>query len=423
MKKYHDYGIAGCINGVGRDNESLVGRGMISLGKNFWLIFGVVLVTGLVYLLEPILSPFLVGIILAYLGDPLVDRLEKAGLGRTPGAILVFSGFAVLLIGLLLILIPILFRETARFVQSIPDMLRWLQQMLSPVLISSIGIDPFDFQVDSLKSQLAAHWQQTGSFVSQILARMTLSGVALLGALINLALIPVVAFYLMRDWDLVVAKIQSLVPRKAVGTVNKLALECDEVLAAFLRGQLLVMAILGSIYALGLSMIGLDLAILIGLIAGAASIVPYLGFAIGVIAALIAAFYQFQDWLHPGYVMLVFLSGQVLEGTVLTPWLVGDKIGLHPVAVIFAILAGGQLFGFIGVLLALPLAAVLMVLLRYLLQHYLDSDYYARSGSELLMADSSIDSSTDSSTDSPADSLAEASPAATGGSIADEQPL
>jgi len=404
---------------------------MISLGRNFWLIFSAVLVTGMVYLLEPILSPFLIGIILAYLGDPLVDRLEKAGLGRTPGAILVFSGFAVLLIGLLLFLIPILFRETARFVQSIPDMLRWLQEMLSPLLLSTIGIDPFDFQVDSLKSQLADHWQQTGSFVSQILTRMTLSGVALLGALMNLALIPVVAFYLMRDWDFVVAKIESLVPRKAVGTVNRLALECDEVLAAFLKGQLLVMAILGTLYALGLSMIGLDLAILIGLIAGAASIVPYLGFAIGIIAALIAAFYQFQDWIHPGYVMFVFLGGQLLEGTLLTPWLVGDKIGLHPVAVIFAILAGGQLFGFIGVLLALPLAAVLMVLLRYLLRHYMNSEYYARSDSEIIMADSSpdgspdgsADDSADSSADSSTDSSAEASPKATVDTVGDEQPL
>jgi len=182
---------------------------------------------------------------------------------------------------------------------------------------------------------------------------------------------------MMRDWDVVVARIQDLLPREMVATVNKLALECDEVLAAFLKGQLLVMALLGTIYAFGLGMVGLDLAILIGLVAGIASIVPYLGFAIGIIAALIAAFYQFQDWLHPGYVVLVFAGGQLLEGTLLTPWLVGDKIGLHPVAVIFAILAGGQLFGFIGVLLALPLAAVLMVLLRFLVQHYRQSEYYA----------------------------------------------
>ena len=383
---------------------------MISLGRNFWFVVGVLVLSGLVYLLEPILSPFLVGIILAYLGDPLVDRLEKAGLGRTPGAIVVFLGFAVLLIGLLLVLVPVLFRETARFAQGIPDLLRWLQQTLSPALISLMGVDPFDFQLDTLKSQLADHWHQTGSIVSQVLARVTSSGVALLGTLMNIALVPVVAFYMMRDWDIVIVKIQALLPREMVTTVNQLALECDEVLAAFLKGQLLVMALLGTIYAVGLGMIGLDLAILIGLVAGLASIVPYLGFAIGIVAALIAAFYQFQDWLHPGYVVLVFAGGPLLEGTILTPWLVGDKIGLHPVAVIFAILAGGQLFGFIGILLALPLAAVLMVLLRYLVRHYLQSEYYTQAITEQSGgAESNLDpdSDTDAGPDAGPDAVPE----------------
>ena len=147
-------------------------------------------------------------------------------------------------------------------------------------------------------------------------------------------------------------------------------------LSAFLRGQMMVMVLQGLFYSAGLMIIGLDLAVLIGMMAGLASIVPYLGFVVGIGAALIAAAFQFQDFMHPGYVVIVFMAGQLLEGFVLTPWLVGDKIGLHPVAVIFAVLAGGQLFGFVGVLLALPVAAVLMVFLRHLHLRYMDSEYY-----------------------------------------------
>ena len=192
----------------------------------------------------------------------------------------------------------------------------------------------------------------------------------------NFALIPVVAFYLLRDWDLLVERIHNMIPRQFEVTAVNLIKECDEVLSAFMRGQLLIMFLLGCIYALGLSIIGLDLALLIGMLAGLASLVPYLGFIVGILAASIAAVLQFQEPLPLLYVLLVFGFGQLLEGSVMTPMLVGDRIGLHPVAVIFAILAGGQLFGFVGVLLALPIAAVIMVFVRHIYDRYKDSHYY-----------------------------------------------
>jgi len=186
----------------------------------------------------------------------------------------------------------------------------------------------------------------------------------------------VVAFYFLRDWDDMLSRLRALLPRPLEPTVSTFARESDEVLAAFLRGQLSVMIALGMVYTTGLMLVGLDLAVLIGMLAGVVSFVPYLGIIVGGGAALIAAAVQFQDWLHPGLVLLVFVVGQMLEGFVLTPWLVGDRVGLHPVAVIFAILAGGQLFGFLGVLLALPAAAVIMVLLRYAHERYTKSLLY-----------------------------------------------
>jgi predicted PurR-regulated permease PerM len=180
----------------------------------------------------------------------------------------------------------------------------------------------------------------------------------------------------MRDWDTIVVYIRNMLPRDTEQTAIRLFTESDEVLSAFLRGQLLVMALLGVIYSVGLMIVGLELALLIGMLAGLASIVPYLGFIVGLTAASIAVIIQYQELYPLLYVAIVFGIGQAMEGMVLTPLLVGDRIGLHPVAVIFAILAGGQLFGFTGILLALPVAAVVMVFVRYYHQRYILSDYY-----------------------------------------------
>jgi predicted PurR-regulated permease PerM len=330
-----------------------------------------------IYLLQPILTPFLVGMVLAYLGDPLVDRLEKLAIGRTVAVILVFAVFLAVLSAAILVVVPIVFRELGALIRDIPVFIAWLQQTTSPYLLETFGIDPFAINQDMLKARLAENWQQAGGLVGGIFSKITASGFILFATIANIALTPVVGFYLLRDWDQVLQRIHEMIPRDMLDDVVRLLGECDEVLSAFLRGQMLIMILLGCIYSAGLTLVGLKLALLIGMLAGLASIVPYLGFFVGIIAAAIAAVFQFQDVVHLVYIAIVFGVGQMLEGMVLTPWLVGDRIGLHPVAVIFAVLAGGQLFGFIGILLALPVAAVIMVFVRHLRVSYINSEYYA----------------------------------------------
>ena len=328
--------------------------------------------------LHPILAPFLAGIILGYLGDPIVDRLETYKLPRSVGVIVVFLVFGVIIGAAVLVVLPLVVGEFIKLIRDIPAALAWLQQTASPFIVAQFGVDPFDVKLDTVAARVVENWQEAGGVVGTILSQVTQSGFAFLGAVGVVGLTPVVAFYIMRDWDDIVLQIREMVPREIEPTFVKLCTECDEVLGAFLRGQLLIMFLLGCIYAIGLYMVGLDLAILIGMLSGLASIVPYLGFFVGIIAATIAALFQFQEPIYLLYVAMVFGVGQALEGWVLTPWLVGDKIGLHPVAVIFAVLAGGQLFGFVGILLALPVAAVIMVFVRHLHGSYIQSDYYFR---------------------------------------------
>ena len=209
-----------------------------------------------------------------------------------------------------------------------------------------------------------------------MLGQVSRSGGKLLGFAASLVLVPVVTFYLLRDWDRLIAWIDEMVPRHNLDLVHRLAREADEVLGAFLRGQLLVMIGLGIIYSLGLWLAGLQLALLIGMVSGLVSFVPYLGFVVGLLSASIAMLVQSQELLPLVWVLLAFTVGQIIESSVLTPLLVGDRIGLHPVAVIFAVMAGAQLLGFIGILVALPVAAVLAVLLRYAKTLWLESALY-----------------------------------------------
>jgi predicted PurR-regulated permease PerM len=348
----------------------------MSVLKQTFVLLVIVGLFLLIYLLQPILTPFLVGMIFAYLGDPLVDRLEGWRLGRTLSVAIVFLLFSAVIAVAVFVLAPLLVNEISSLVRNIPGFIRWLQETTSPFLVENFGVDPFDVKIEGLRERLTENWQEAGGLASTILGEVTRSGMALATTIMNLALIPVVAFYLMRDWDEIVERCAALIPRDAYDTVTGLARECDDVLSAFLRGQLLIMFLLGCIYATGLYIVGLDLALVIGMMAGLASIVPYLGFVVGILAAIVAALFQFQDAIHLVYVAIVFGFGQALEGMVLTPLLVGDRIGLHPVAVIFAVLAGGQLFGFVGVLLALPVAAVIMVFLRHAHDRYVDSKYY-----------------------------------------------
>lgn len=343
--------------------------------NRFWIgLLLCFLVVGLVMSLEPILPPFLLGILLAYLGDPIADRLEKAGLSRTAAVTLCFSFLSLFFILLLLLLVPLLLNQLKVAYGHAPAILDWLENVAAPYAAAELGIDPQLLQFANLRNVLMGDWASVQSALSVLVQNATRSVGGVLALLANLALVPVVTFYLLRDWDVLTAKIYKLLPLRYQPSVGRFMRESDEVVGAFLRGQLWVMLILGCVYAVGLSLAGLKLGLLVGLLAGLASIVPYLGIVVGLAAAGIAGALQFGfDW-HLLALAMVFVVGQLLEGMVLTPLLVGDKIGLHPVAVIFAIMAGGQLFGFVGLLLALPIAAVIMVLLRHVHEFYREQD-------------------------------------------------
>lgn len=345
--------------------------------QKWMLLAGIAGLGFLLYLLSPILAPFIAGALLAYLGDPLVDRLEERKLSRTLSVSIVFVVLFTLLTLLVLLLVPLLEQQLRYLIQSVPGYLDRLQTEILPALAHRLGIPADDtLLLDALRKTLNANSQQAGGIALMLAKSISQSGASLVAGLATLVLIPVVTFYLLRDWDLLVARVDELLPRQYEPLIARLAKQSDEVLAAFLRGQFLVMLALGVIYSAGLWFAGVKLAILIGMLAGLVSFVPYLGFIVGILAASLAVLLQTGDISQLLPVAIVFGVGQAIEGMLLTPLLVGDRIGLHPVAVIFSVLAGGQLFGFVGVLLALPVAAVIAVVLRHVHQRYLDSHFF-----------------------------------------------
>ena len=358
----------------------LAGQGETMSDTHKWQLLALTVLLGfLLWLLAPVLTPFALSALLAYLGDPLVDRLERWRLSRTAAVAIVFALMALAITGVVLLLVPMLERQITAFVEDLPRYLEWFRSRVLPWVEERFGVQP-EFDPATIPELLREHWRQAGGVAAVVLGGLSKSGLAVLGWIANLLLIPVVTFYLLRDWDLLMDRVRSLLPRAIEPTVSRLARESDTVLGAFLRGQLSVMLALGTIYSIGLWLAGIDLALLIGMIAGLVSFVPYLGVFVGATISIVAALVQHGDWLHVAFVIAVFAVGQTLEGFVLTPWLVGDRIGLHPVAVIFAIMAGGQLFGFLGVLLALPAAAILMVVLRWLHARYTASRLYGADG-------------------------------------------
>lgn len=329
----------------------------------------------LLYLLRDILPPFLIAAILAYICSPLVDRLTRLKLGRTPATTLVMLFLLGIFITLLLVVVPLLQKEVLLAAQRLPAYVETLRTKFDPWLMQHFGV-ALEIDMAQLQSMLSEHWQSAGNLVGQALLLVGSHGTALLGWLTSLLLVPLVLFYLMRDWPQLVERIGQLLPRRWYGKASSIAGEIDQVLAEFLRGQLSVMLLMSLFYISALWLAGLELALPIGLIAGMLGFVPYLGITIGLLLAVLAAALQFASLAAIAPVLLVFGLGQMLEGFLLTPWLVGERIGLHPVAVIFALLAGGQLFGFAGVLLALPAGAALAVGLRHAKQAYLASNSY-----------------------------------------------
>ncbi len=339
------------------------------------LLGGLVAVAVLLGLLGPILMPFVMGAALAYLGDPIVDRLEARKISRTAGVCLVFTLFGGLGLLASVLIVPMLYEQVVVAIAKVPVFVQWFQQDLLPRLGLPVSAEA-QFDAERLRAVIREHWAQAGGLAAQVVAEVSHSSKAMITVAANLFMVPVVTFYLLRDWDLLVAEIRRLLPRPHEPRIVALAQETDEVLGSFITGQLLVMLSLGVIYSVGLWLAGLDLALLIGLLAGIVSFIPYLGPIVGILTASIAMLIQTQELLPLLWIAMVFGLGQVLESVWLTPWLVGDKIGLHPVAVIFAVLAGGQLFGFVGVMLALPVAAVIAVFMRHGRSRWLRSHWY-----------------------------------------------
>jgi predicted PurR-regulated permease PerM len=339
-----------------------------------WLIL--LLASGaIVYLLSPVLMPFAVAALFAYLADPLVDRLER-WIARGLAVSLVFLVVAIVVTAILLVLVPFIEHQIGNFLTQLPVWVDWFQTRATPWLEMHFGVSPDLLDTRKIIDTLQANWREAGGFAATALASVSKSGLAVIGWALNLVLIPVVAFYLLRDWDVLVERIHAMIPRSIEPVVSRLARESDEVLGAFVRGQLSVMVALAIYYGAGFWLAGLSVGPLIGMVAGLISFVPYLGAITAVVMGVIAALVQYQDWYHALLVLGVFVVGQILEGYVLVPRLVGERVGLHPVAVIFAVLAGGELFGFLGVLLALPVTAVVAVVLRYFYGRYTESELY-----------------------------------------------
>lgn len=318
------------------------------------IIFFTALLVYIIYLLAPMLTPFLMGALLAYLSNPMVRKLTHWGIPHLLSVILVFLLVFGLIVLLFLMFIPIIEMQVKALMDVIPQMVLWTQETLLPLFSEYVDIE-------TLKSSLTSAVPKTAWVFNTVIR----SGSTLIDFLVNVVLTPVVMFYLLRDWEKLLKNVKAILPTSIRPTTIQLVKGCDEVLSAFFRGQLLVMLALCVIYGVGLTLVGLKVGLVIGLIGGLLSIVPYLGSAFVLIAATLTTLVQFGGAHALTWVLVVFLIGQSVEGYILTPYLIGERIGLHPVAVIFAVMAGGTLFGFFGVLVALPTAAVIMVLLRF----------------------------------------------------------
>ena len=346
-----------------------------------WIVVGIIGLGVLLYLLGPILTPFIISALLAWLGDPIADKLETWRFPRAAAVLVVFLG-TFIVIGLLVLLIaPMVGREVQELSARGPQFFVWYEKTLTPWLSAHLHVYPERLRMDNVSAMLTGNSDSVGQFLANTFSTLSHSGRILFTIAITILLVPVITFYWLRDWDLFKARMASLLPRDQAPAIGAIVHDCETVLAAFFRGQLLVMVALAFIYSIGLSIAGLEGGVAIGIIAGLLSFVPYLGITIGVVLALMASVLQTggSSWL-PVYVLIVFAVGQGMESFVLTPRLVGGRIGLHPVLVIFAILAGGDLFGFVGVLLALPVAAACTVFVRHAHARYLDSELYRGDG-------------------------------------------
>ncbi len=340
----------------------------------FWLI-GLVVTGALLWLLSDVLFPFVAGMAIAYLLDPLADRLEAVKAPRWAATTLVLSGFFVIFLLVLVILAPVIQSQIVGLIAALPEYAAAIEEALTPVF-ETMRAQISEDELSRLRDSASQYVGSAVGWIAALIGGVWRGGMAILDLISLLVITPVVAFYLLRDWDRMTAKIDGLLPRPYAETIRGLMGEVDQSLASFIRGQGMVCAILGIFYAIGLTVVGLNFGLLVGLGAGLVSFIPYVGSVSGFVVATGIAVFQFDSptmWL---VVAGVFVLGQAVEGNFLTPKLVGESVGLHPVWVLFALLAGGSLFGFTGLMLAVPVAAVIGVMVRFLIARYRDSHYF-----------------------------------------------
>jgi len=327
------------------------------------------------YLLRGMLLPFVAGMAIAYFLDPLAGKLERVGLSRLMATSVITLSFFLVVVALVVLLVPLVETQVSGFAHRLPDYVASLNRRLHPLIQDLMRrLSPHD--LEKLRSSVGDYAGTAASWALGVVQEVLTGGLAVVNLLSLLVVTPVVTFYLLRDWHHMVARIDSWLPRDHADIIRSQMAEINRTLAGFVRGQASVCLALGVIYAIGLSLIGLDLGLIIGLASGVLSFVPYLGTLSGFVAAVALGFAQGPDWTLPAMAAGVFAIGNLIEGNVLTPKLVGDKIGLHPVWIMFALLAGGALVGFLGLLLAVPVAAVAGVLVRFTLARYLQSPLY-----------------------------------------------
>lgn len=358
----------------------------------FWVFAGVGLALFL-YLFSDILLPFVAGMVLAYFLDPVADRLQKFGLSRVMATVVILIAFILVLVVALVILVPLLASQLSEFIAKAPEYLSRLQALITsfdPEWIERrFGVNAADLR-DGLNSLLASG----AGFVTSIFTSIWSSGVALFSVAGLFVVTPVVAFYMLLDWDRMIAKVDSWIPRDHVKTVRQIAGDINVATAGFVRGQGTLCLVLGIMYAVGLTLTGLNFGILIGLFAGLISFIPYVGSLVGLVLSIGVAFVQFwPEWPMVAAVAAVFFVGQFIEGNILQPRLVGKSVGLHPVWLMFALFAFGALFGFVGLLIAVPAAAAIAVLVRFAISRYLDSPLYVGHSDDTASARSNADKS------------------------------
>jgi len=354
----------------------------------FWLIAAALLCVFL-YIFSEILLPFVAGMALAYFLDPVADRLQRLGFSRTAATFLILVSFVVVLAIAMIVLIPVLASQLAGLLQKLPEYMSRLQELITGFnpewLAQRFGLDPASLR-DGLNSLLTS----SIGFMTTVFQSIWSSGVAIFSIAGLFIVTPVVAFYMLLDWDRMVDRVDSWVPRDYVEPVREIATDINTAIAGFVRGQGTLCLILGMMYAFGLTLTGLNFGILIGLFAGLISFIPYVGSMVGLVLAVGVAFVQFwPDWPWVVAVACVFFTGQFIEGNILQPRLVGKSVGLHPVWLMFALFAFGALFGFVGLLIAVPAAAAIAVLVRFAISRYLESPLYT--GGPVSQPDAEVD--------------------------------